>query len=323
MLVRHRGTARIVHLARVPLIMQHAPPCRFGLLRRLLHPCELTFVSTSDADAVSVTGVLRDCHTLPAASFLSFAHLLLVILSDLAGAAIVPLRLFHIGNVHGALQWICEARWGRLVEDRPEVVRTATGRRARHVVVRWVRARLLNAGELIFEDGHGLLLYDTSNLFLYDASDLLLENTSDCFGDNLYDFSLHDLCDFLAHYLTHLFLHRSLDFLSNGMYDFVLYGDLQLLLHDLLDLFYCSLFYLTDIWYLVDGLLNQRQALVDQIEHAGNSFRDSLQPGLLDIAAFVGALTRDAFPSQRASMQSSVIDFGARSSWSAQTCLSR
>jgi hypothetical protein len=86
-------------------------------------------------------------------------------------------------------------------------------------------------------------------------------------------------------------------------YDFVLHGDLQLLLHHLSDLFRHSLLYLPDVRYLVDGLLNQREALVDRLVHAGDGLQYRLKPRLLDIAAFVGALARDSLLRQRASVR--------------------
>lgn len=49
----------------------------------------------------------------------------------------------------------------------------AAGRRARNIRIRWVRARVLSAGQLLFEDSRDLLLYNTSDLLLYDTGDLL------------------------------------------------------------------------------------------------------------------------------------------------------
>ena len=169
MLVQYRCLARIVYIDWVLLTPQHARPCHFRLLGRLLHLCELTFVSTSDADAVSIARVPCDCHTLLTASFLSFAHLFLDNLSDLARASIVPFRLFHVGYVHGAVQRIREGRWGCLVGDCPEVARVAAGRRARNIGIRWVRTRVLNAGQLLFDNRRYLLLYDASDLLLHNA----------------------------------------------------------------------------------------------------------------------------------------------------------
>ena len=132
--------------------------------------------------------------------------------------------------------------------------------------------------------------------------------------------STHDIPDLPAHYLTHLLLYRSFDLYPDSMYDFTLHCDLQLLLHYVLDFVCDSLLYLTNIRYLVDSLLNQREALVDRIVHAGDGLQDRLQAGLLDIAAFVGALTWESLPCQSASVQSFVVNRGARSSRAAQTC---
>jgi hypothetical protein len=222
-------------------------------------------------------------------------------LSDLARARIVPLRIFHIGNVHGAVQCVREGRWGCLVGDCPEVARAAAGRRARDVGLRWVRARVLNAGQLFFDDGRYLLLYNASDLLLhnsgdlllydtcdllYDTSDLLLNDSGDLLLDSTGDLLLHDSGDFLAddirdlmfydtldlpaHYFTQLLLHRSFHFVPDGMHDFALHGDCQLLLHYVPDFLGYSLLHLPDVRYLIDGLLNQREALVDGIVHAGN-----------------------------------------------------
>ena len=92
-----------------------------------------------------MTRVPRDCHAPPAAAFLSFAHLFLDVLSDLARAGIVSFRFFDVGDVHNAVQRIRESRWARLGGDRPEVAGAAAGRRARNVGIRWVRARVLDA----------------------------------------------------------------------------------------------------------------------------------------------------------------------------------
>jgi hypothetical protein len=115
-------------------------------------------------------------------------------------------------------------------------------------------------------------------------------------------------------------LHRSFHFVSDGMHDFALHDDCQLLLNYVSDFLGHSLLHLPDVRYLVDGLLNQREALVDGIVHASNGLQYRLKPRLLDIAAFVGALTWDSLLCQRSAVQFSLVDLGARSARAAQTC---
>ena len=51
-----------------------------------------------------------------------------------------------------------------------EVARVAAGRRARDVEKGWVWARMLDVGQLVFNDGRHLLLYNTRDMLLYSAA---------------------------------------------------------------------------------------------------------------------------------------------------------